>query len=334
MLFNVYLWTKIPRRRLFGTLRVMGYGLVVTAGLGALTVRNAVADAEDQGLQVGRQLESHSDLLQTGTEFRLNEQRVFLESSNTDESVGRVLDRFEQSCVDHHAFDPMAWQQIANEKSKTPVTPGTKFGVVRKEDPKKGDGMVMCFTSEHGPRDFFAAVEKFEKTGDLSELGDVRYAHASPHKVKAKNASQSATMVQTMWTQGNFNIKSLIGPEDGSDSLGSDFVTLPRPLESTRRFTADAVGTPYAARIYETSAAPGAVLADYDKRMFDKNWIGVSNPTTPLPAGTLGHWYTRLDTGEQAAIAIQEPKANGKTMVAVGAMGVLERAPTKEVVTQ
>jgi hypothetical protein len=332
MLFNVYLWTKIPRKRLFGTLRVMAYGMVVSAGLGALTIRNAVANAEDQGLQVGRQLDELSDLLQTGTEFRLNNQKVFLASANTEETVSTVLDRFEASCTAHHAFDAMAWRSLVNDKSKTPETPGSKFGVVRKEDPKRGDGMVMCFTSEKGPRDFFKAIEEFDKTGDLHDLGDVRYVHAAPHQTidTKTQVTRRSTFVQTLWTSGNFNIRALIGPEDGSDSPGNDFVSLPRPVSSTRRFTAEAVGTPYGARVYESTAAPDAVLADYDKRMFQENWIGVSNPVQPMPSGTLGHWYTRLETGEQAAIAIESK--NGKTMVAVGAMGVLDKAPTKETV--
>ncbi|HEX4514819.1 MAG TPA: hypothetical protein VH054_14825 [Polyangiaceae bacterium] len=330
MLFNVYLWTKIPRRRIFGTLRVMAYGLVVTAGLGALTVRNAVASAEDEGLRVGRQLEEMSDLLQSGTEFRLNNQRVFLASANTDETVSRVLDRFEANCVEHHAFDAMAWQALVNEKSKTPNNTGTKFGVIRKEDSNKGDGMVMCFTSEKGPRDFFKAIEEFDKTGNLSDLGDVRYVHAAPHKSidRKTNSTHNSTFVQTMWTEGSFNIRSLTGPEDGSDSPGNDFVSLPRPINSTRRFTADAVGTPYGARVYESKSAPQEVLTDYDTRMFADNWIGVSNPTTPLPNGTLGHWYTKLETGEQAAIAIDGK--NGRTMVGVASMGVLDKPPAKE----
>jgi len=326
MLFTVYLWTKIPRKRLFGTLRVMGYGLVVSAGIGALTMRNAVADAEEQGLQVGRGLADLSDLLQTGTEFRLNGQKIYFANANTDESVSKVLDRFETKCNEQHAFDPMAWKELVDAKQNVPTTAGSRYGVVRKEDPFKGDGYVMCFTSDRGPRDFFKALEAFDKSGDLHDLGDVRYVHAAPHKyVDTKtHATHVSTFVQTAWTDGPFNIRTLIGPDD-ADAAGDDFVSLPRPINSTRRFTADAVGTPYGARVYESKSTPAEVLADYDSKMYRNNWIGVSNPVQSLPDGELGHWYTRLETGEQAAIAIES--RSGKTMVVVGAMGVTEKPP-------
>jgi hypothetical protein len=334
MLFSVYLWTKVPKKRLFGSMRVIAYGLVVSAGLGALTIHNAVADAEEQSLTLGRQLQDLGDLLGSGTEFRLNGQRIYFSNATTDETVSTVLDRFEAHCNHSPAIDPTTWSSLGNVKGK-PVDAskdGSRIGVVRKEDPKKGDGMVMCFTSDHPARDLFTALQAFEKSGDLHDLGDVRYVHASPHKIinKKTKTTEMSTLVQTVWTQGSFNVRTLIGPQN-VDAVGSDFVTLPRPANSIRRFTAEAVGQPYAARVYESSSTPEQVLADYDAKMGSGNWIGVSSPVPEqqLPEGQLGHWYTRLETGEQAAIAINHD--HGKTMVVVGSMGVIEKTPTKQI---
>lgn len=335
MLFTVYLWRKVNKKRLFGTMRVLGYGLVVSAGLGALTIRNAVASAEEQGLQVGRNLAELSDLVQSGTEFKLNGQSIFFANGTTQESVASVLDRFEAHCKSQRAFDSDAWVNTTNGKANTPNAKqeeakaiADRMGVVRKEDPQKGDGMVMCFTSDKGPRDFFNALRAFGESGDLHDLGDVRYVHVTPKVVKdhKTHSTHMATTVQTVWTNGAFNIKALIGPE-GKDSIGSDFNSLPRPINSLRRFTAEAVGQPYAARVYESTSTPDQVLTDYNDRMMKDGWIVVQNPVpeAKFPEGQSGRWYTKLETGEQAAIAINDDK--GKTMVVVGSMGVLDKSP-------
>jgi hypothetical protein len=332
MLLTTYLLRNVPKKRLFGTLRVMGYSLVVCAGLGALTLRSAVASAEDQGLKVGRSLAELSDLVQSGTEFRLNGQSVFFSAGTSDDSVSKVLDRFEANCKAHRAFDAESWKNASDADTKNEETIADRMGVVRKEDPAKGDGMVMCFTSDKGPRDFYKALQAFSDSGDLSDLGDVRYAHVSPHRYKdgKTKAERTNTNIQTMWTNGSFNIKALIGP-DGKDANGSDFVSLPRPMNSVRRFTADAVGQPYAARVYESGDSADKVLADYNDRMMKDDWVVVQNPVpeAKFPEGQDGRWYTKLETGEQAAIAVN---ANGnKTMVVIGSMGVLDKAPKGQV---
>jgi len=62
-------------------------------------------------------------------------------------------------------------------------------------------------------------------------------------------------------------------------------------------------------------------------RMMKDDWIVVQNPVpeAKFPEGQSGRWYTKLETGEQAAIAINDDK--GKTMVVVGSMGVLDKSP-------
>ena len=159
-------------------------------------------------------------------------------------------------------------------------------------------------------------------------LGDVRYVHVTPKVIKdhKTKTTRSVTAVQTVWTNGTFNIKALVG-QDGKDSVGSDFPSLPRPMNSVRRFTAEAVGQPYAARVYESKSPAAEVLTDYNDRMMKDDWVVVQNPVpeAKMPEGRDGRWYTKLETGEQAAIAINDD--NGKTMVVVGSMGVFDKAP-------
>ena len=229
MLFNLYLFTKLPRKKLFGSIRVLTYGLVVSAGLGALTIRSAVADAEDQSMQLGRKLSDLGDLLRGGREFRLNGQTIFFATSKTDEPVKNVLDRFEAHCNKSRAFDALEWKSLGDLKgTDIPRDENhmSRFGVTRKEDASAGDGMVVCFTRDNGATDFLKALKTFEASGDLHDLGDVRYAHVQ----KTKNRG---TLVQTMWTEGSFNIHAIMGTP-GQDSMGSDFATIPRPINCFR----------------------------------------------------------------------------------------------------
>jgi hypothetical protein len=319
MLFNLYLLTKVSRRKLFGTLRVVAYGTVVAAGLGALTIRSAVADAEDQTLKMGRQLADVADLLNGATEFRLNDQPIFFSTSTTNESVKSVLDRFEAHCNKSNAFSVLDWNSLvtATGKDLSLQSASGHFGVIRKEDDAVGDGMVMCFTGDNGPKNFITALRSFEASGDLHDLGDARYVHIQ-HRAKGPN------LIQTMWTEGSFNIRTLIGTP-GQDSVGSDYATLPRPIQSIRRFTAEAVHTPYSARIYESKAPLAAVLDDYKSKMERDGWVAVKSPYVHFDEGKDGRWFSRFETGEQSAVAVQR---NGDvTMVVVGSAGVLDKAP-------
>ncbi|HSQ66249.1 MAG TPA: hypothetical protein VLM85_23665 [Polyangiaceae bacterium] len=329
MLFNLYLFTKVPRKKLFGSIRVLAYGLAVSAGLGALSIRSAVADAESQGMELGRKLSDLSDLVQGANEFRLNGQTVYFSTTTTDDAMKTVLDRFEAHCNNSRAFDAIQWKSLGDIKGQGIPEEQAKglsrFGVLRKEDPKVGDGMVMCFTGDNGPKDFFVALQSFEKSGDLHDLGDVRYVHVQNRtKVTKQDMAQAGTLVQTMWTEGSFNIHAIIGTP-GQDSVGSDFATLPRPINSTRRFTAEAVKTPYAARVYESTSSPQEVLDDYKDQMGKSGWLIIRSPDAKYGDGNDGRWFTRAETGEQAVVSVR--RDGNHTMAVVGSLGVADKSP-------
>jgi len=317
MLFHLYLQGKISKKKFLGTARVLAYGMVVAAGFGALTIRNAVADAGDQSLQLGRKLAGLQDLLGDAREFRLNGQRVFFSTTTTDEPVQTVLDRFDTHCNTSRAFDALEWKSLSNVKGKD-IGPSAKsgvnhFGVLRKEDPNAHDGAVMCFTRDNGPQDILKGLKTFQASGDLHDLGDVRYVHAV-HR-------NGTTDVQTMWTEGSFNIRSIVGTP-GHDANGSDFATVPRPPKSTRMITAEAVGTPYAARVYQSDETPEAVLNAYSSTMLGAGWSSVTSPDVGMAKNGLdGRWFIRPETAEQAVVSVSKNEGSDKTMVVVASLG-------------
>jgi len=319
MFLKLLLLNKVSKKRIFGTARVLAYGMVVATAMSALTIHNAVADVHVQSLELGRKLADVQDLMQTTNEYRLNGQRIYFSSSTVDEPVGTVLDRFESHCNKSLAFD--SWKSLAalqNSKngSATPSSLTDHLGVMRTEDKKVGDGAVMCFTGDKGPQNVLKALQAFTESGDLHDIGDLRYVHAQ------RQGQQ--TSIQTVWTDGSFNLNAIIG-KPGRDSIGSDFATLPRPVNSTRVMTAEAVGTQYAARIYESTSAPDVVLDSYVSTMVSRGWSAVGSPNAHFVDGTDGRVLLHPESGEQAVVSVS--KSKDRTMVVVGASGKLTTNP-------
>ena len=319
MLFHLYLLGKISKKRFYGTARVLVYGTTVALGLGALTVKSAVASVGEQSLELGRKLEGLQDLVHGAQQFRLNGESVYFSASKTDESVHTVLDRFDQHCNASRAFDPVTWQGLGDkaQEAEDKLEKGgvNRYGVLRKEDSAAQDGVVMCFTKSGGAAQFLTGLQGFVNTGDLHDLGDFRYVHAVRKGTR--------TYLQVMWTDGSFNIRKIMG-EDGKDSVGSDYAGLPRPLHATRTITAEALNTPYSARVYETSDAPDVVLQAYTNKMYDLGWSSVRSPDVSMDkTGVDGRYFVKPESGEQVVVSVSKDVSRDKTMFVVGALGTV-----------
>ena len=330
MLFHLYALGKISKKRLLGTARVLAYGGVVALGFGALSVRSAVASVGEQSLQLGRKLEGLQDLVQGAQQFRINGESVYFSASKTDESVKTVLDRFDHHCNSSRAFDPIAWQGLGDKakgaEEKLEKEGVNRYGVVRQEDPAAQDGVVMCFTRSEGATQFLEGLQGFVDTGDLHSLGDFRYVHAV--------RKGPETFLQILWTDGSFNVRKIMG-EPGKDSVGSDYANLPRPLNSHRTMTAEAVNTPYSARIYESQDAPAVVLSTYIDEMRAKGWDEVSSPyVTMQDAHVDGRYFIKPQTAEQVVVSVSKDTSRDRTMIVVGQLGSVPTSTPKMLMAQ
>lgn len=330
MLFHLYALGKISKKRLLGTARVLAYGGVVALGFGALSVRSAVASVGEQSLQLGRKLEGLQDLVQGAQQFRLNGESVYFTASKTDESVKTVLDRFDHHCNSSRAFDPITWQGLGDKakaaEDKLEAQGVNRYGVVRQEDPAAQDGVVMCFTRSEGATQFLEGLQGFVNTGDLHSLGDFRYVHAV--------RKGPETFLQILWTDGSFNVRKIMGEPD-KDSVGSDYAGLPRPLNSRRTMTAEAVNTAYSARIYESQDAPAIVLSNYIDEMRAKGWDEVSSPyVTMQDAHVDGRYFIKPQTAEQVVVSVSKDVSRDKTMIVVGQLGSVPTSTPKMLMAQ
>lgn len=309
-------------RRALGVTRVVAYGLVVSAGLGAFAARSAVADVSEGSLRVGRELDKLGDLLGKTNEITLNGEKIFFSQATTTDNVGTVLDRFQGHCDEDPGMSGATWQDVATTKLAPASAPKKKLGVMRTDG--ESDGVVLCFRRTEGAagaKTFVTALTEFNYTKDLAAIGDLRYVHAS----KAPNGQ---TSMQIVWTHGSFKMGNLFPPTDGTDTPGSDSAVLPRPDHSQRILTATAEHTPYVVRMYVTNDGADTALASYDAKMEASGWAIIAPPLTDRP-DLKGHWYEHQ--GAQAMVSASRNN-EGQTVMVVGDMGAkLDKAPSVEV---
>lgn len=315
LLFLLAAKSKTPAfKRALGIGRVVAYASAVSLAFGAYEAHSAYAALGDESLQVGRDLQQLSDLLGSTTEVTMNGQPIYFSASTVEDSVGHVLDRFQAQCDKHSAVDALEWSDLANKTLQTSNdTQRPNFSSMRREDAKKRDGMVLCFTrSNRASTTLAQAAVDFQNTGDLAAFGDVRYVHAAAD-------AKGRVVVRTVWTQGSFNLRAF-EHADGADAPGTDSADIPRPEHSERLISAVGSHSPYAARVYVTDTPVADVTREYDAVMEARGWMGIA----PDPTVNASRWYEK--DGRQAMVTISK-NPDGKTTVILGEMGAIHTSP-------
>jgi len=177
--------------------------------------------------------------------------------------------------------------------------------------PNDKDGAVVCFVK--GPKTkstSASAFESFMATGELGAFGELRYAYAS-------KGPSGRTLVLTVWTDSQFNLKDMI-PAEGQDAPGGDFPEVPRVPNSQRVMSANADGIPYGVNVYKTGASPAATLEYFDREMKRTGWFTYD---TEMDEGTdkgLVHAYMK----NAVVLTVATSKQENDTFVALGLAGV------------
>ncbi|EYF06581.1 hypothetical protein [Chondromyces apiculatus] len=293
-----------PRRepRVKKLVRLGAYCAFVTALAGGLALRSAYGSAKSSALEIGSEL---GRLGAVGSEspILMNGQPIYVSSTVQPVDYEDVLDRVEARCEQ----EPMALVDAlpglpdkVREELRARQQDRAAAGVVRHDN--GGKGMVACFMRPEGSTTMGSRVEAlnaFVDTGDLSKLGSLRY-------VFAERTENGSTHVVTAWTDGPFNLYSLV--PSGGDTPGSDLPGVPRPLRSVRLLTASVEGVPYSVRIYDSEAPVEAIVAQYDTDLTARGW--------ELKAG-------KLKTGERvygrggAHVYVLPREDKGRTLVSL-----------------
>jgi hypothetical protein len=190
-----------------------------------------------------------------------------------------------------------------------------RLGVVRDERADAGHLACLAQPGRRALGAFLGRVTDFTASGDLSALGDVRYA-------TAHTLENGKTHVFAVWSEGEFRLDSLF-PASG-DAPGSDLPDIPRPPSATRPLCVTALGRGFSLRLYDSAHPREDLLAFYERELPVQGW-------EPLPSmlegqrlrdGTYVRAFTR--NGQAVAIGVGATR-DGKTGVSLVDLGVIAR---------
>ncbi len=238
-----------PRRSLRSywpnLLRLSGFLLVVYAVGTALVARHVRAEASEMMMGLGGQMMQYAsaDMQDEPRALYVNGQHIGFGSGHARErSVTEVLDFFEARCRQR---DGRFVEAIGDLASATEIgTPDWSLidGTMRESD--ETGGYVACFdmgAEAVGPQGLLTRLSSFLDSGDLSDVGGLRYVYARP-------MSEGGTHFLVFHADDHLNVYEMF-PATG-DAPGVDVRGVPRPDGTRRLLSAWEEGDSHAVTIY------------------------------------------------------------------------------------
>lgn len=242
--------TALPttRRRVA---RRLGQVLLVALFLGVLgggwAYHQARAQISESFFGVGEQMMQYTDARRQDAprDLVLNGQVIRFSSGTASQEPEVVLDAFAARCASvdgqlQHQLEALAADHPDVQREAPSTSPTLREWNGR-------NGFVACL--DLGPEsvpvtELAERIGRFGRTGDVSEIGDMRYVFVE------RGGSEGATRTHfvTMWTQGTFDVDAMF-PERG-DAPGRDVPDVTRPPGSRRTLSGYERGQPYGLTVY------------------------------------------------------------------------------------
>lgn len=287
--------------------RVMVFGGAVCLVIGIVTARSAYGSFKDSALIAGRQLASFGDLHGSVYRVLLNGQALHVAAGTTERSMKEILDDAQMMCKQHTGGLDGLVEQLPKGAlgTKKDEDKDQLLGIMRSE--QRDEGMVACLAQDplDGWQDLSQRLGRFVETGDLSEVGDLRYMYV-------RKVSDKSNQVIAAWTEGQFKMFDMF-PKNGQDTPGTDALNAPRPPESIRIFSATIEGAIGSVRIYDSARPKSEILSLYDKQMPERGWTLVPQTVDKAPDA-------RLFTTETADLLVVTSEKDGRAYVSVTEM--------------
>lgn len=273
--------TANSRARTRGLLRVASYLVVVCSLILLWTARAAYAEFERTVFGLGEKLvgELGPSLVGEPQAVVLNGQPVFVGATTSPLTVRQVLDAFDSNC---RAGSRDMRSLLGVSTRPSPLQEPAHEGWLRALDQARvlrmeneTEGMLSCLAPngpQQGATGLVESVRIFMESGDLSQLGDLRY-------VTARRQPSGKTQVIAAWSEGRFQLASIF-PDTG-DVPGSDMVDVPRPPGSVRAVCATAPRRSFAYRLYESAQPASEVLSFYERTLVSGGWSRVHTVDEP-----------------------------------------------------
>lgn len=228
----------------------LGLFLMIVAALASvLLLRSVHADIAEVLWGAGAQaMEYPAAPPAAARELRLNGARVSFRTQTIDAPLEKVLVHYESLCAGRDAG----------------LTERLSVQAARNND----RGYVACLDMGDAPRDLSSIANRFlrfSETGDLAELGALRYVRAR----RVSGPSGDQTFLLTVWADSAFNLLRML-PAAGADAGGSDLAGVPRPPSSQRVLSAWEAGQPSGVVVYRVLDGSAAELVSFYRAEFSK----------------------------------------------------------------
>lgn len=277
---------QTPPRQARVSIQTRFLGLIAKTGrvlllLGALhgviflvTARSVKADVEQMLMGLGAEMMRYGQATRQDAPrtLTLNGQALKLSVGSTKDSLADVLDHYESKCISR---DGGLSQQLADayRKSGPRLTEKQErlLDTTLRQD-ADDQGFVVCLDAGTGQIDWKRWVNrlsKFLETGNVSEVGQLRYVYAQRDK-------RSTTFV-TLWAEGSLNVWEMF-PNAG-DAPGFDLPNVPRPNGSRRLLSARESGFAQSINVYGARGLSGPQLFDFYRNELPKQgWQLTEDP--------------------------------------------------------
>lgn len=228
------------RERAPGFGRAAGFLSLVWVVAALFAARAARADLDEAMIGFGAETMRLAEAREQSapTELSINGARMLVSSGMDDRSVSEVLDVFEARC---RALDGDFAAQLEQAGESIPEGGDWLDGTIRQGDDERA--YVACLDlgqSGLDPAGLLARVQRFLDTGDLAEIGELRYVFAE--------RAEHGTHFVAYWTEGAFPLRAMF-PSEG-DAPGRDVEGVARPPGARRVLSATAAGEPYSLTVY------------------------------------------------------------------------------------
>jgi hypothetical protein len=154
-------------------------------------------------------------------ELTVNGASFYLSTGIVDASVPEVIDQFHAKCIEKNGQFHQQWAAVGKKHHVVlGKLPAIMDGVFRTSSDSVG--IVACAEASDGvlsPELLISRLKQVLATGDLSKLGNLRYAYVT--------RAEQRSMFVAVWSEGPLNYRDMF-PAQG-DAPGGDPVGVPRP---------------------------------------------------------------------------------------------------------
>lgn len=303
-----------PRRR--RALRVAIYlgtlGLLATC----FAAQRAAAELSERSAALGRSLENFAGLSGRVTALSFNGASFSVSTKVLDESVEQTLERFVARCNEDTELLATDLERELKPRLGLDARVLQRLLVMRdKLDDGTATSVCLGGLGEGGLSGLTTRMQAFAKSGDVSELGQLRYTFM--------RGVGNRTHVILVSAEGPLQLGELF-PSDARDVPGPEVVPGIRPAHATRIVAAAAAGTPHVMNAFRVAAEPSAAMSDYGEQLKAAGYA-----PTWIPSGHGHHYEVSQDTTfaraykrqDHVVVATSQPQTDGGSLLAVAQIG-------------